>query len=53
MRATTATTLVMITLFALAIAHFVTFHVVANTFACVVAVAIAFVSMRQRGQWQG
>jgi hypothetical protein len=34
-------------------ACFVTRHVIANTIAHVVAVAIAFVSMHRRGQWQG
>jgi hypothetical protein len=48
-----ATALVTIVLVALAIAHFVTRNVVANAIAHVVAVAIAFVSMQQRGQWQG
>jgi hypothetical protein len=41
---------VMIALVALAVTHFVTHHVVANAIAHVVAIAIAFVSMRQRGQ---
>jgi hypothetical protein len=50
--ATAATTLVTIALVALAIDHFVTRKVVANAIARVVAVAIAFVSMQQRGQWQ-
>jgi hypothetical protein len=43
----------MITLVAFTITHFITRHVVTNVIACVVAIAIAFVSMRQRGQWQG
>jgi hypothetical protein len=38
---------------ALAIAHFVTRNIVANTIANVVTVAITFVSVQQRGQWQG
>jgi hypothetical protein len=38
---------------ALVIAHFVTPNVIANAIAHVVAVAIAFVSMQQKGQWQG
>jgi hypothetical protein len=37
----------------LAIAHFVTRKVIANAIAHVVAVAIAFVSVGQRGRWQG
>jgi hypothetical protein len=41
--------LVTIALVALAIAHFVTRNVVANTIARVVAVAIAFVSVRRIG----
>jgi hypothetical protein len=40
---------VTIALAALAIAHFVSRKVVANAIACVVAVAIAFVSVQQRG----
>ncbi len=50
---TVATVLVTIALVALAIAHFVTRNVVANAIACVVTIAIAFVSVQQRGQWQG
>ncbi len=42
--------MVMIALVALAVAHFVTHHVVANTIPSVVAVTIAFFSMQQRGQ---
>jgi hypothetical protein len=42
---------VMIALVTLATAHFVIRHVVANTIARVVAVAVTFVSVRQRGQW--
>ncbi len=42
-----------IALVALAIAHFITHHVVSDTITCVVAVAIAFVSVQQREQWQG
>ncbi len=41
---------VMITLVALAVAHFVTRHVVANAIACVVAVAVAFFTVRRRGR---
>ncbi len=41
---------VMIALVALAVAHFVTCHVIANTIARVVANAVAFVSVQQRGQ---
>jgi hypothetical protein len=44
-----ATALVMIALVALAIAHFVTSNIVANAITCVVAIAIAFVSVQQRG----
>jgi hypothetical protein len=40
-----ATALVTIALVALAIAHFVRCNVVANAIACVVAIAIAFVSV--------
>ncbi len=40
----------MIALVALAVAHFVTRHVVANAIACVVSIAIAFFSVRQRGR---
>jgi hypothetical protein len=39
----------MIALIALDIAHYVTHNVIANAIACVVAVAIVFVSMQQRG----
>jgi hypothetical protein len=46
-----AMALVMITLVTLAIAHFFTRNVVANAIARVVAVAIAFFSMQQRGRW--
>jgi hypothetical protein len=45
-----ATALVTISLVALTIAHFVTCNVVANAIACVVSIAVAFVSMQQRGQ---
>jgi hypothetical protein len=48
-----AVALVTIALVTLAIAHFVARHVVANAIARVVAIAIAFVSMQQRGRWQG
>jgi hypothetical protein len=48
-----AAVLVTNALVALAIAHFDTRNVVANAIAHVVAVAIAFVSVRRRGQWQG
>jgi hypothetical protein len=41
---------VMIALVALAVAHFVTRHVVANAIARVVAVAVAFFSVRRRGR---
>jgi hypothetical protein len=34
-------------------AHFVTHHNIANIIAHVVAIVIAFVSMQQRGRWQG
>jgi hypothetical protein len=44
-----AKALVTITLAALAKAHFVSRNVVANAIACVVAVAIACVSVGQRG----
>jgi hypothetical protein len=46
---TAATALVTIALFDLAIAHFVSRSVIANAIACVVAIAIAFVSVQQRG----
>ncbi len=49
MMATATKALVMIALVALPIAHFVSRNVVANAIACVVAVAIAFVSVQQRG----
>ncbi len=49
MTATAATALVTITLVALAIAHFVNRDIVANAISGVVAVAIAFFSMQQRG----
>jgi hypothetical protein len=45
-----ATLLVTIALVVLAIAHFVTLHIVANAIASVVAIAIIFFSMRQRGR---
>jgi hypothetical protein len=45
--------LVTIALVTLAITHFVTRSVVANAITHVVAIAIAFVSIQQRGQWQG
>jgi hypothetical protein len=45
-----AMALVTIALVALAITHFFTRNVVANAIACVVAIAIAFVSMQRRGQ---
>jgi hypothetical protein len=48
-KATAAAALVTIALVTLAIAHFVARHVVANAIARVVAIAIAFVSMRRRG----
>ncbi len=51
--ATAATALVRIVLVALDIAHFVTCHIVANAIARVVAIAIAFVNVQQRGQCQG
>jgi hypothetical protein len=41
---------VMIALVALAVAHFVTCHVVANAITRVVTVAVAFFSVQQRGQ---
>ncbi len=44
---------VTIALVALTITHFVTCHVVANAIAPFVANAIAFVSVQQRGGWQG
>ena len=47
--ATVAMALVTIALVALAIAHFVSRNVVANTITCVVAIAIAFVCVQQRG----
>jgi hypothetical protein len=37
---------------ALAIAHFVTRHVIVNAVARVVALPVSFVSVQQRGQWQ-
>jgi hypothetical protein len=43
--ATSATALVTISLVALAITHFVTCHVISNTIACVVTIAITFVSV--------
>ncbi len=51
--AAAATVLVTIPLVALTIAHFITRHIVANAIIRVVAVTIAFVSVQQRGQWQG
>jgi hypothetical protein len=51
MRATAAVALVMIALAALTIAFFVAHHVIANTIACVVPIAIAFVSVQQKGRW--
>ncbi len=42
-----------IALVALSSTHFVTRNVVVNSIAHVVAIAIAFVSMQQRRQWQG
>jgi hypothetical protein len=50
--ATGAKALVTIALAALAIAHFVSHNIIANAIACVVAIAFAFVSEQQRGQWQ-
>jgi hypothetical protein len=47
--ATVPTALVTIALVALAIAHFATRNVVANAITHVVAITIAFVSMRLRG----
>jgi hypothetical protein len=44
-KATVATALVTIALVTLAIAHFVARHIIANPIACVVAIAVAFVSM--------
>jgi hypothetical protein len=46
-----ATALVTIAFVALTIAHFVVRKVVANAITCFVAIAIAFVSVQQRGQW--
>ncbi len=46
MTATAAMALVTIPLVALAIAHFLTRNILANTIACVVTVAIAFVSVQ-------
>jgi hypothetical protein len=46
-----ATALVMIALVTLTIAHFFARNVVANAIAHVVAIAITFVIMQQRGQW--
>ncbi len=51
--ATAMAALVLITLVALAIAHFVTRNVVAHAITRVLAVVIAFVSMQQGGQGQG
>jgi hypothetical protein len=51
--ATAAMALVTIALVTLTIANFVTRHVVANAIIRVVAIVISFVSMQQRGQWQG
>jgi hypothetical protein len=48
---TAAKVLVTNDLVALAIAHFVTRHIVATTITRVVAIAITFVCMQQRGQW--
>jgi hypothetical protein len=53
MTAMAATALVTIALVALAITHFVTCNVIANAIARVVGIAIAFVSVQRRGQWQG
>ncbi len=50
-KAMSATAMVMIALVTLAIAHFVARQVVANAIARVVTIAIAFVSMQQRGRW--
>ena len=47
--ATAATALVTIALVTLAIAHFVACHNFDNAITCVVAIAIAFVGMQQRG----
>ncbi len=52
-RATAATALMTIALVALTITHFVTCNVIANAIIHFVTIAIAFVSMQQRGQWQG
>ncbi len=52
-KAAVAMALVTIALATLTITHFVARHVVANTIAHVVAIAIAFVSMQQRGRLQG
>ncbi len=46
---TAAMALMTITFVALAITHFITHDVVANAIALVVAIAIAFISMQQRG----
>ncbi len=46
---TAAMALVMIALVALAIAHFFTRNIVASAITHVVAIAIAFVSVQQRG----
>jgi hypothetical protein len=46
MTAMVATTLVMIALVALTIAHFVTRNITANAIACVVSIAIAFVRVQ-------
>ncbi len=51
--ATLATALVKNALAALAIALFVTHHIVANAITHVVAIAIAFVGVQQKGRWQG
>jgi hypothetical protein len=45
--------LVTVALAAIDIAFFDACHLVAYAIACVVAIAIAFVSMQQRGQWRG
>jgi hypothetical protein len=50
-KATAATALVTIALVTLAISHFVARHLFANAITRVVAIAIAFVGMRQRGRW--
>ncbi len=51
MTAMAAMALVTIALVAIAIAHFVTCKVIASGITHVVAFAIAFVSVGQRGQW--